>query len=435
MKIGIKLVVVISIINLIGIGLLAGVTLIQSQREISRMANEHAIDLAVQGGEKITSWFGDYIVAVRAVAQAMEAYQEIPAPVRRDYFNTALKQVYLANPELTSVYANWAPNMLDGMDTEYANSQGTDASGRYIPAWAKRDGELFLTPILGFDWDMIKQMPLFGEEYMIDPTVYTGIDGKISLIANMGAPIRDNSALIGVAGCVLELSTIQAIAEEIKPFGDGFIFVFSSGGLIAAHPDPERLGKNIRESETDTFGPLLDTMVDAVTKGTATSFSYQPPQSDTVMQYYAVPFTIGQVPLPWTLVVGVSRNTIMAPVYRMLTICLIIGVLTILLVFIGAIFIARSVSRPIAYTMTVLKDIAEGDLTKEIAVSSKDEVGDLARYLNFTVDKINSLVLSIRHEADSLSQTGTELAANTTQTAASITEITASVQSVKGQTG
>ena len=42
MKIGVKLVAVISIVNLIGIGLLAGVTLIQSQREISRLADEQA---------------------------------------------------------------------------------------------------------------------------------------------------------------------------------------------------------------------------------------------------------------------------------------------------------------------------------------------------------------------------------------------------------
>jgi methyl-accepting chemotaxis protein len=102
--------------------------------------------------------------------------------------------------------------------------------------------------------------------------------------------------LIGLAGAAIGLSTIQEMVKQIQPFGDGHAFVFSSGGMIAAHTDQSRLGKNIRESETDTFGPFLNTMVDAVTKGTAVSFSYQSPQSDTVMQYYSVPFAIGQVP-------------------------------------------------------------------------------------------------------------------------------------------
>jgi methyl-accepting chemotaxis protein len=84
--------------------------------------------------------------------------------------------------------------------------------------------------------------------------------------------------------------------------------------------------------------------------------------------------------------------------------------------------------------MTVLKDVAEGDLTKEIAVHTKDELGNLARYLNFTVDRIKGLVLSIRKEADMLSQTGSELATNMNETAASINEITANIQSIKTQT-
>ena len=39
MRIGVRLVAVISLVNLVGIGLLAGVTLIQSRREIGRMAD------------------------------------------------------------------------------------------------------------------------------------------------------------------------------------------------------------------------------------------------------------------------------------------------------------------------------------------------------------------------------------------------------------
>jgi hypothetical protein len=44
MKIGIKLVVIISIFNIIGISLLMGVTLSLSQREISRLVDEQAAD-------------------------------------------------------------------------------------------------------------------------------------------------------------------------------------------------------------------------------------------------------------------------------------------------------------------------------------------------------------------------------------------------------
>jgi methyl-accepting chemotaxis protein len=211
--------------------------------------------------------------------------------------------------------------------------------------------------------------------------------------------------------------------------------LFSPGGIVAAHTDPQRLGKNMRDSEQDTFGPFMDTVADAVTQGSTASFSYQSAQSDTVMEYYAVPLTIGNVPKSWTLVIGVSNNTVMAPVYRMIRICVIIGILILFIMQVGIFITARSISRPIAYTMTVLKDIAGGDLTKEIAVNSRDELGDLARYLNFTVDAIKNLVISIKQEARALSQTGADLAANMNETASSVNEITATIQSIKVQTG
>jgi methyl-accepting chemotaxis protein len=261
----------------------------------------------------------------------MEEYKEIPVEQRRDYCNMTIRQVLAVNP------------------------------------------------IVGFSWDTVMQMPTSTQESMLDPALYSSPVGNV-LIANMDAPVKDKEtgALIGVAGSTFELSTIQAMVSEVKPFGHS-PFVFSSGGIVAAHTDPERLGKNMGESETDTFGPFLDTMVDAITTGTASSFSYRPPESDTVIQYYAVPFSVGHSPNPWTLVVGISRNTVMAPIYRMMVICLIIGFFTIILMSAGVIITACSISRPIAHTMTILKDSADGDLTKEIAVHSQDELGGACR--------------------------------------------------------
>ena len=57
MRLGVKLVAIISMVNLVGIGLLAGVSLIQSRREIGRMADEQAQGIARESGEKIRNWF------------------------------------------------------------------------------------------------------------------------------------------------------------------------------------------------------------------------------------------------------------------------------------------------------------------------------------------------------------------------------------------
>jgi methyl-accepting chemotaxis protein len=433
-KIGIRLALIISIFNLIGIGLLAGVAVTLSEREISRLADGQAKSLAVQSGEKISAWFGDFIGLTRNLARIMEGYDEIPVTGRRWYFNLMLKKLIGANPQLTSVYVNWAPDMLDGMDAEYANTPGTDGSGRFIPAWAWLNNEVILTPIAGFNWEMTRQAIGTSAEYVFDPSLYPALNRNI-LIANMGTSVKDKDKwdVVAAVGCTVELSTIQNIVSEIKPFGDGFALLFSSGGIVAAHRDPERLGRNMLNTESDTFGPWLETMADAVSAGTPVSFSYQPEQSDTVIQYYSASFTIGNTSNPWTLVIGVSRDAIMAPVYRMLFICAVICIFSIVLMSLGAVINAHSISRPIVYTMTALKDIAEGDLTKEITIRSRDELGDFAHHLNLTVCNIRNLVLSIRKEASSILLTGVELSDNVDRTAVSINEITANIESITAQ--
>jgi methyl-accepting chemotaxis protein len=433
MKIGVKLVAIISTFNLIGIGLLASVTITFAQRETRRLVDAQAVSLAVEGSEKIKNWFGRYMDTVRTLAQVMEGYKSIPAAERRDRFNFMMRQVILANPELQTIWTNWGPNLIDGMDAEYANTPGTDETGRYMPGFVLDSDGLRVAAIDGFDWDTVMQYNIT-TDFVFDPTAYLIGEDNV-LLANISSPIKDNGAVVGYIGVTFVLSRVQAIADEIKPFGDGSALVFSNGGIVSAHPDNGRLGKDMRESEADTFGPMLDTLVKAVTTGTAVAFSSRSPQSDAVINYYTAPFTVGQSPLPWTLVVGISHNAIMAPVYRMIIISAVIGLLIMIVMSVGVIFTARSISRPIAYTMTALKDISEGNLTRQVDVKSKDELGDLARYLNFTIDKIRDLVLSIKKEAGILSGTGTELASNVTQTAVSINQITTNIQSIRSRTG
>jgi methyl-accepting chemotaxis protein len=90
-------------------------------------------------------------------------------------------------------------------------------------------------------------------------------------------------------------------------------------------------------------------------------------------------------------------------------------------------------TKPIVMVAHTLKDISEGegDLTKSIAVSSKDEIGDLALYFNKTIEKIKNLIVTIKKEAAGLSNIGNDLASNMTETAAAINEITANIQSIK----
>ena len=98
-------------------------------------------------------------------------------------------------------------------------------------------------------------------------------------------------------------------------------------------------------------------------------------------------------------------------------------------------FFAKGIVKPIIGVTQTLKDISEGegDLTRRIIYSSRDEVGDLSRYFNLTLEKIKNLVITIKNETETLSGAGTDLARDMNETAAAMNEITATIQSIKGR--
>ena len=109
---------------------------------------------------------------------------------------------------------------------------------------------------------------------------------------------------------------------------------------------------------------------------------------------------------------------------------------TILILFISNLIVKRAVVNPITKTVSLLKNISEGegDLTLRLESRSKDEIGDLSRYFNLTIEKIRLSMIQIHGQSDALKESGVSLATNMAETAAAINQITANISSIQNQT-
>jgi len=102
---------------------------------------------------------------------------------------------------------------------------------------------------------------------------------------------------------------------------------------------------------------------------------------------------------------------------------IIVLVVAIVLSVVTNIFITRLVTQPIKESIEVIKKVADGDLTQEINVDSKDEIGDLASSINTMRMKMGDAVgqsLSISHV---LSESSSRQAAALEETSASLDEM------------
>jgi len=112
--------------------------------------------------------------------------------------------------------------------------------------------------------------------------------------------------------------------------------------------------------------------------------------------------------------------------------------------------IRRLITRPVNELVLTSMDIAQGeaDLTKRIAVRGKDELSELSNWFNMFLERLNKLVLEIKENASSISNStynivqGTEDLSNRTlqqstsieETAASMEEINSIVQNTAKET-
>ena len=135
----------------------------------------------------------------------------------------------------------------------------------------------------------------------------------------------------------------------------------------------------------------------------------------------------------WNLVTIIPVDAVFADVNRVTRNSIFISAGTLLFFILILSLVIRKIVSPIKYVSNQLKAISEGegDLTKHITVSSNDEIGDLTRYFNRTLEKIKAMVVIIKNRTCTLSDIGTELASNMAQTAQGIARITNSIHSIK----
>ncbi|MDR2258452.1 MAG: methyl-accepting chemotaxis protein [Treponema sp.] len=436
MKIGNRLIVMIIALMLSGIGILLGIILNISQKEISSLTESELRNLGNNEAGKIAKWMETHFSATRVLAQSMEAYEQIDPAQRRFFYNLLLKQEAETNPDIAAVWACWEPNALDGLDAQYANTQGTDATGRFTPYWVRTNKGISLEGLEDYEDVNTGEYYLIprrtGEETIIEPYFYN-VDGVNTLITSLAVPIKRNGQTIGVVGVDITLDRIQTGLETIKPYEGSMAAVFSNGGLVAGHFDPARLGKSMAVTEVDMAGDHTTNLINAIKTGSPYSLSNTIAVNGEkeTFNLICVPVAIGKTTTPWALTIAVPQRIINEPVFLMLKISVIISVIMLLGITVAAFLIARSISRPIKTMAAVVTSLGEGDLTNRLHIKSKDEIGEMAAAFNGALEKIKSLVFTIKNQTVALFNIGNELSTSMTETAAAINEITANIQSIK----
>ena len=438
MKLKIKLsLMVIAIVAVIVTGIAA---------LLIRQASNISLELSLENLERtlereVNYWKGredGHILALNTLSAIMEDFESLPAETRRDQFDSMLKGALIENERWGLTYSIWKPDALDGMDAQFIDRVGSGPGGQYAMTVTKETGSITSRASTDIANTMAHLNGPDAEKDRFDNPAPRRINGKDTLGMLIQVPIihpRTNE-VIGAVGCLLDIDVIQPTLEKTLHEDDNIalMVMYSGNGDILAHFLPERIGKNMLDVDVE-YGSNKQAAFDAIQNGSSFSGKSYDPTLDTNIIMTMKSFPIGNSDQSWSILIGASESHILKPVYSITRFTIILAVIAVLIGAVITYFVLHFVTKPLVTVAETLKDISEGegDLTQYISTDSKDEIGDLAKYFNNTLDKIKNLVLSIKTESATLSNVGTDLAGNMNETAAAVNEITANIQSIKGR--
>jgi methyl-accepting chemotaxis protein len=121
------------------------------------------------------------------------------------------------------------------------------------------------------------------------------------------------------------------------------------------------------------------------------------------------------------------------------TTVLTLAVAGIALGSIVALFISRLISKSLQTIVDRVKDIAqgEGDLTRRLEIHSKDEIGELAKWFNQFMDKLQNVVAKVgantggvATSSEELSAVSNQMSSNARETASQVSAVSAAAEQI-----
>ena len=417
---------------LLVVGLLMGLSLYQTHQSSQQVAHASSEMLANAAKEHMqalgnvqamqvqrtfmqTHEYGQGLSRYVLYLRQLQQQGKLTRPQLRQELSAQLHQALIDKPDLLGLYVIFEPDALDGADAGFVDQAavGSNETGRFSLYWVQsKPGEL--QAVIGDEALLANTSPgPSGAPYnafytcardtrqacVLEP-YFDEASGSRKLVTSIAFPLMDNGKVIAVVGLDINLAALQhnseASAHQLFD-GHGQISIVSPSGVISADSqDVSRLGQPLDNAE------VLNTLQ----QGQPKVFVDQ--QQIKVLE----PLAPIAGAAPWGVLVGVPQEVLLAPVTTLqkeldaqgvqsTALELLLGGGSALLGLVLIWYAAFRITRPLQLLTRVMEDISlgEGDLTRRLAVQSRDEIGQLATAFNRFVERIHHSIREVSSAA------------------------------------
>lgn len=265
------------------------------------------------------------------------------------------------------------------ISTSVLKSDGTRATNTYIPD----DSPVIKTVEKGRsfngrayvvnDWYLTAYQPL---------TIHNDIIGMLFV----GIPEKD-------------MDNIKALFDQKKYLTSGYPFIISKEGNLIVHPE--------REGASQTNEEFFKKLLASPTDSGKLFYTWEGIKKILYFSYLKE--------IDAFVVVSLNEKEMNETLGQIRNILIISIVLSILIIVLINLYISRTISSSIQKGVDFVQKIAKGDLTAELDINQKDEIGVLARSLTGMIEKWRIIVSGISQGSFEIATASQQISAGSQQ--------------------
>lgn len=229
-----------------------------------------------------------------------------------------------------------------------------------------------------------------------------------NMVVTVSKTTQDGS---GVVAIDIKLTYIQELTNQVQIGDKGYALLLDAKKKFISHPTAE-------------IGSEAGSFYNNMYKHEKGNFEYVLNDDNKVMSYVTNEMT------GWKIggnVIYSEINEATAPILHKTGLVIL---LSIIIGIIAVYFIIKSVIKPIVKLREKALTISQGDLTENIIVNSKDEIGHLGDAFNTMLESLRSLIDKVEQTAEIVASSSEELSANAQQTSDTTEMVSTSIQEV-----
>ncbi|HGM4885481.1 TPA: methyl-accepting chemotaxis protein PctA [Pseudomonas aeruginosa] len=210
------------------------------------------------------------------------------------------------------------------------------------------------------------------------------------LIITAATPVKAAGNTLGVVGGDLSLKTLVQIINSLDFSGMGYAFLVSGDGKILVHPDKEQVMKTLSEVYPQNTPKIATGFSEAELHGHTRILAFTPIK--------------GLPSVTWYLALSIDKDKAYAMLSKFRVSAIAAALISIVAILVLLGLLIRLLMQPLHLMDRAMQDIAqgEGDLTKRLAVTSRDEFGVLGDAFNQFVERIHRSIREVAGTAHKL---------------------------------